>query len=334
MNTSAEISGVMMSGDRIAIIGHTDPDGDTVGSCFAMVLALKAAGKTPAVFLERLGTNFSYIPGQEMLCLLAGGEPLKPPPGGLAFDTAVCLDCATPKRMGAAESLFRGTPVTVCIDHHLGNAGFADYNLVCPKLSSTCEVTYDVITNFSALTKDIATCLYTGIVLDTGGFKHTCTSPRTHEIAARLIECGAPFNYIHRVLFDRKTVAEARILQLAIGHVEFALDGKLAFTYVTAEDMERASAVKEDLEHIVNFILNIGDVETSVFAYPKAAAQSKVRMRSRSINVAAVCAVNGGGGHMRAAGCELNCEPRDVLANVFYLIEHAEECPDGFDEYA
>jgi len=322
MNTSAEISRILAASRRVAVVGHIDPDGDTIGACFAVALALRAAGKAPAVFLERLGANFNYIPGQEMVYNpAADGEPV--------FDTAVCLDCAAAARMGAAEAVFRAAPVTICIDHHLSNDVSAAYNLICPGLSSTSEIVYDVLNRFGEITRDIATCLYTGIALDTAAFKHSYTSARTHEIAARLIEAGAPFSYIHRMLFDQKSLGEVRILKTAVEHLEFALDGRLAFTWVTAEDMAEAGALKEDLEHIVNFILNIESVEISVFAYTKADNLSKLSLRSHTINVADICAQFGGGGHLRAAGCNIPCQPREALAAVLPYIARARSCPDG-----
>ena len=185
---SPQIYELISKYDNIVIGSHTNPDGDAVGSSLGLALCLAIMGKKPIVLLEDYSCKYSFIKGKEYI--------FKEDYDSLEPQLFISLDCSSPDRLGRAESVFKRAAETMCIDHHISNKNFADYNIVLADSSSTCEVVYDIIKNFCVLNESIAEALYTGIVSDTSAFKHKSTSPATLEAAARLISLGIDFSKI------------------------------------------------------------------------------------------------------------------------------------------
>ncbi len=210
---------------------------------------------------------------------------------------------------------------SLCIDHHVTNTGYAGENVVEPDASSTSEVLYGLFEE-SRITREIAECLYTGIIHDTGVFKYSCTSPKTMRIAAKLMETGIEFNRIIDESFYRKTYVQNQILGRALLESITFLDGACVFSVVRLKDMKFYGVTSKDLDGIVEQLRLTDGVECAIFLYETEAQRYKVSLRSKQkLDVAKIAAFFGGGGHVRAAGCTMSGSIYDVVNNLSLHIE-------------
>lgn len=303
------IRDIIRNNKRFALSAHVNPDGDAIGSSLALASALKKIGKNVTVFMEPYSAKYDVIPGKELICEADGGE----------YDVFIALDC------GSADRLFRTVqaPVTVNIDHHVSNTFYGMHNLVVSDASSTSEIVFELLDGFVELDADIASGIYAGLLNDTGGFRHGCTSPRTHRIAAELVACGINFTFIYNELFFRKSFVETQIFAKAIEHIRFIENGRCAYSYLSLDDLRCVSATPQDLEGIVEYILNIRGVEVSLFVYERDVNETKASLRSKEIDVSKIAVSFGGGGHIYAAGCTLNCGALEAAEPVLAKLSEA-----------
>ena len=255
-----QITDLLRRHDEFVIAGHIGPDEDTVGSCFALAMALGKLGKKAVVLLESHAAKHRIIPGWEYL--YCGTMPLP-------RDIFIALDCADIERLGSAKASFEKARTTVCIDHHETNAGFADYNFIDPAASSTSEMVFRVIEALTEVDSDIATAVYAGIVADTGGFKHSYTSRSAMEIAAGLMETGIPFTEIYSEVMHRHSFAGAKAFGLALGVCETVMDGRIVYAYVTREMLAGVGADSSELDSVVEYLMNTRGAEVALFLYER-----------------------------------------------------------------
>ncbi len=176
-----DLRSILENAKTVGITGHVRPDGDCTGSTLALYNYIKKYFKDidPFLFLEETDPSFNYLKDINEI----KHEPVK----DMTYDVFFVLDCASEDRIRPFSDMFKNAVKTVCIDHHVSNkGGFADFNEIQPDASSTCEVLYGLLEE-SLIDKDIAECLYTGIIHDTGVFKYECTSEKTMNIAGKLI---------------------------------------------------------------------------------------------------------------------------------------------------
>lgn len=296
----------------IAIGGHIRPDGDCVGACMGLYgyLSDNYPDRRAAVYLEELPEAFSYLNREE-----AFTEPME------SCDLFISLDCGAADRLGPSEQVFRRAKRTLNIDHHISNEQFADVNYVEPKASSTCEVLcglleMDKIRSFSAQ------AFYTGIIHDTGVFKHSNTSRRTMEYAGCLMEKGIPFGKILDESFYFKTYKQLQIMGRCLLESVRVMDGRCIFSVVTRRVLEFYNARPSDLSGVIDELRTTEGVEVAILLTEKDTVEYKVSMRSNSIvDVNKIAVFFGGGGHIRAAGCEIKGSAFDVINNITEHIE-------------
>ncbi len=228
----------------VLILGHVHPDGDCIGSCLGLYNYLKEVYPhlELTLCLEEPPQKFSYLQNfdqirTEFVC-------------GKVLDLCICLDCSSEDRLGEGGELLAMAKDSLCIDHHVTNTGYAGENVVEPDASSTSEVLYGLFEE-SRITREIAECLYTGIIHDTGVFKYSCTSPKTMRIAAKLMETGIEFNRIIDESFYRKTYVQNQILGRALLESITFLDGACVFSVVRLKDMKFYGVTSKDLDGIV-----------------------------------------------------------------------------------
>lgn len=298
----------------IGISGHIRPDGDCVGSCTALLLYLKKMLPEAKVtlYLEKPADIFKELKGVEEIDSLF--EEKAP------HDVFIALDCSK-DRLGKAEIYFEQAGKTLNIDHHISNTGCADVNEVRPSAAATAEVLYELMEK-EALDKDIATALYVGIIHDCGVFQYSNTTPKTLEIAAKLISYGFQFSRLIEETFYQKTYLQTQIMGRALMESIRFMDGRCIVSCVDKKMMEFYNVVPADLDGIVNQLRNIKGVDCAVFMYQTGVLEYKVSMRSNeSLNVAEVAAFFGGGGHMRAAGCTMQGTFHDCINNLSAQME-------------
>lgn len=279
--------------EKILIVGHVHPDGDCIGAALSLGMAYKMLKKDVYVCLEEYSERFDVIPGKELL--YKGGD--------IEADMAIAVDCSTEDRLGVFLDLYNRAGITVNIDHHIGNTNYAMKNFVYDSASSSCEVIYHMINNWVLIDEKIASAIYAGIVSDTGGFRHGCTSPEVHRLTADLLELHFPFTEIYDKLMRERALAEARALAAAIQNIK--IRGKVCYTFLSKNEIDRLSVSSKGLGEVIDYIFMIKGVEVAVFLYETEESQIRVSMRSKDANVNETALSLGGGGHKLAAGCTL-----------------------------
>lgn len=290
--------------NTIAILTHESPDGDAMGSSLAMYNALKDMGKNPDVIIPEYPKIFEFLPGTESIIDKPSEEE---------YDLAIALDCGDLKRLNGFANVFENAKTTISIDHHSMNPMFADYNYVNPASPACCQILVIVLEYLKVqITKNIGTCLLTGIITDTGGFKYSGVSAETFEFAAWLLTSGVNVSEIYKKVLQIKTRANYELTKIAMNRMEFLEDNKVTFTYITLEEQARFGNEEGSHEGIVESGRDIEGVEVSIFLRESEDGY-KVSLRSNEyINVSDVCFMFGGGGHPRAAGCKIQGTPEQI----------------------
>lgn len=302
--------------DTIAIAGHVRPDGDCVGSCLGLYnyLTQEFGEKQIDVYLESVPAAFSFLKSTEKALAEAKKDTV--------YDLFIALDCGSVDRLGFTEELFHAAKTNVNIDHHFSNTNFAQYNHVEDTASSASEVLYGFLDE-DLLNKEVAECLYLGIVHDTGVFKHSNTSKKTMEVAGSLLTKGISSSKIIDDSFYRKTYLQNQILGRCLLESILLLEGKIIFSSVSQKIMQLYGAVPADLDGIIDQMRVTEGVEVAILVREEGAQCYKVSMRSNGkVDVSKICCMFGGGGHKMAAGCTMNGSVHDVINNLSGQIAH------------
>lgn len=293
----------------VGISGHVRPDADCIGSCLALYNYL--LDNYPDLQVDvRLET-----PDPKFLFLKNSNE-IKDAKEEKQYDLYFCLDCGSEDRLGDNAKYFLSAKKKICFDHHISNTGFADYNIVEPEISSTCELLFAYLDD-EKISKEVAEALYTGIIGDTGAFRHSCTSKATLQVAGALIDHGIDFSKIVNDTYFGKTYLQNQILGRALLESVTLLDGKIIYTVVNKQEKEFYGVSGNDLDGIVDQLIMTKGVECAIFIHESGELTYKVSMRSKGlVNVSQIAQSLGGGGHVRAAGCTLMGNEYDVINNV------------------
>lgn len=299
----------------VGIAGHINPDGDCVGSCLAMYNYIKEYFPQIDVnlYLEPIPNIFKFMKRSEEIKNECDSEQV--------FDLFIALDCGDESRLGEARKYLEAAKHTICVDHHISNKSYGEHNYVVPEASSACELVFDLI-SYDRITKEIAECLYTGMVHDTGVFRYSCTSRKTMEVAGKLMELGINYPKIVDETFFTKTYNQNQIFGLALLKSKLHLDGRMISCIITKQEMDQYGVLAKHLDGIASQILNTKDVETSALFYELEDGVFKVSMRSKEIvDVSAIAVKYGGGGHVRAAGFSMEGDPEKNLEIVIQEVE-------------
>lgn len=299
----------------VGIAGHINPDGDCVGSCLAMYNYIKEYFPQIDVnlYLEPIPNIFKFMKRSEEIKNECDDEQV--------FDLFIALDCGDESRLGESRKYLEAAKHTICIDHHISNKSYGEHNYVVPEASSACELVFDLI-SYDRITKEIAECLYTGMVHDTGVFRYSCTSRKTMEVAGKLMELGINYPKIVDETFFTKTYNQNQIFGLALLKSKLHLDGRMISCIITKQEMDQYGVLAKHLDGIASQILNTKDVETSALFYELEEGVFKVSMRSKEIvDVSAIAVKYGGGGHVRAAGFSMEGDPEKNLEIVIQEVE-------------
>ena len=230
----------LLTADNILILCHKNPDGDTIGCGSALYYALKALEKTTAVLCsDAIPSRYAFTNPR-----LFKGE----------FEprTVIAVDVAGLQLFGENNGVPQfARHVDLCIDHHAGNNGYADFTLLDASAAAAAELLYQVIVEMGVtITPHIADCLYTGIATDTGCFKFSSTTANTHKVAAKLIEAGCHVEELNTLLFDTKPRARMEAERIARNHLEYYLDGRCALIYLTRDEIRQSGVDPADLEEL------------------------------------------------------------------------------------
>ena len=309
-----KIDNLVSAAQTIGITGHIRPDGDCVGSTMGLYLYITRnyPDKRVDIFLEKIPPELTFIKDIDKVNSEFTSDVD-------SYDLFIVCD-STKDRTGEAEKFFDAAKKTVNIDHHVSNTGTGDELYIVPTASSACELVYDVI-DHDKMDMEIAKTIYTGMVTDTGVFKYNNTSPKTLRVVSDLISYGFDFGSLIDHVFYEKTYIQNQILGRALLESILLMDGRVIFSAVSKQTMDFYGADSNDMDGIVNQLLLTIGADCAIFMYEVAPLEYKVSLRSNGVvNVSEIAQTFGGGGHVRAAGCDMNGTVHDVINNLMKYV--------------
>ncbi|MFH1701559.1 MAG: 30S ribosome-binding factor RbfA [Candidatus Zixiibacteriota bacterium] len=304
----------------VLIVGHINPDGDSIGSQLGLAGYLNQRRIKYRIINEgAIPFNYDFLPGVEQL------ENINDVDGeDESFDTVVFIECSAIARCGKTASLIDPENQNIInIDHHRDNGSFGKINFIDFEAAAAGEMIYDILLYASAeITGDIATNLYTAIVTDTGQFQYSCTTSRSLRIAAALIDKGIDHIEIVNKLYHNYTLEAMRLLATSIMNQEFYLDGKVCFMTITNEILKQTGSSKKDTEGLINYSINLAGVVAGALFSEISPSVTKVSFRSdNGVDIIKVAARHGGGGHRIACGCTIEAPLNEAKIIILSDIE-------------
>lgn len=286
------------------ILTHQYPDGDTLGSAFALCRALQRTGRKARVFCpDPIPAKYDYLTATARADAVSEAH-------------IVAVDVADIKLLGAEAEAVYGHRVDLCIDHHHSNTRYASRLLLQECSAAAMPVSQVIAAMGVSLDTVIAEALYTGISTDTGCFKYSNTTAETHRLAAELMDAGVQADRINREMFDIKSRARIELERLALAGMQFHFRDRLAIMPVTAEMIDRAGAVENDMEGLAPFPRQVEGVWVGVMLREKANGGFKVSFRTGNhADASEIAALLGGGGHAAAAACHID-KPLDETLSL------------------
>lgn len=306
--TLQQTADLLLAQNDIGILMHRFPDGDTIGSAYALCRALRARGKRAKLLCcDPIPDKYSYLhPGE-------GADDFEP-----AWLCAV--DVATPTLLGSLQEPY-GHRIALCIDHHATNAEYADYLLLDDLAANAMNIARLIPLLGVEIDQQMAESLYTGIATDTGCFRFPNTTADTFRMAGDLVEYGVRSSMINRLMFETKSRALIELEREALDGIEFAFHDRVAVVTITRDMIESTGAGDDEIEGLIPLSRQIEGVWVGLTLRQKPSGNYKVSVRTGTeADASAICAVLGGGGHMRAAGCDPEGNREEVLHQLLTAI--------------
>ena len=296
--------------DNIIILVHSNPDGDTLGCGYALLRALRKQGKKAEVLRpENTGKKYNYL--FEDL----GKEEVE-------AEFVVSVDVADVKLLDSDVREKYAHRIDLAIDHHPSNCVECENLLLEDTAAAACEIIYKVLMEMGTeIDKKIADCLYTGISTDTGCFRYSNTTAQTYRFAADLVEKGADGAWINRIMFDTKTKSYVILERLVMDTLEMHFSGRCAMTHLTLDMYEKSGSDESETDPLASKTRQIEGVEIGVFLREKTDGTFKISLRTlEPVNASEICRKLGGGGHARAAGCQVEGPLENVKEKIIAAI--------------
>lgn len=307
--TLKECAEIIGKYNSFLILTHSSPDGDTLGSAFALKRALLKIGKQSQVVCnDEIPQKYSF---------LWDGITNE----SVDFEAVIAVDVADRKLLGEKIDSEYGDKIVLSIDHHLSHRDYAENTFLCDKASNA-ENIYSLINEMQIpIDENVATCIYCGMATDTGCFLFTNTTAETHKTAALLMEKGADFALVNRKMFETKTMSYLKLEQMALSTVELHFGGKCALMQITQEMFKESHSNDGECDGIASLPRKIEGVMIGITIREKENGNYKVSIRTvEPYDAAKLCAHFGGGGHNRAAGCEFECSLEETKSALLKLI--------------
>ena len=301
MNDSLSvIAEVLLSAEKTVLYPHENMDGDALGSCVALALALRQKGKDALILIDE---KITYD-----LAFMESDLITRDFDAAMNADLSVLVDSGDIKRIGARGEVFLTGKETLCIDHHRTSAPFCRYNLIDPDAAAAGLLIFDVIKAMGAEgTADMANALFAAITTDTGKFQYSNTDKKTHLVTAELYDWGLDHLFVSNEIYENNRPERMMIESMAILAASYYAGGKLAMTFITQEMLKASGADMSETDTVIPKLRSIRGVEVAAVLKEEETDKIKVSLRSKSsYDVAAVAQAEGGGGHIRAAGFTLN----------------------------
>lgn len=311
-----QLEDLIKNSTKILIMSHINPDGDALGSTSSMYTTIYENFKKRAdiLVIGHLPNCYKFLPNIETAKFEFDTS--------MVYDLVITLDVASLDRLANHQILFEKAVHTINIDHHKTNNNFGEVNVVNPKASSTGEVLLNIFNEQNwKISLDSAIGLYTAILTDTGGFRYENTSENVFLSAAQLVKIGINPNEIYKNCYEKKSKDFVMFQNKCINKAEFLFNDKVAYTVVYKKDLEKYQAKDDFTEGLVETLRAIDSTEISFIAKEIDSKSTKISMRSKTKDVAAICAEYGGGGHTFAAGCLIKSGVDKAIKKILKTIE-------------
>lgn len=304
----------------IVLATHVLPDGDAVGSVLGLGMVLRGMGKNVvATWSGRMEVpdQYRYLAGQE---LLTAAEHIPDRPALL-----IALDCGSRERLGTVEKQFKKAELTVNIDHHRNNTGYAAINAIWPESPATCEIIYELCLEMGVdIDREVAENLYTGLVTDTGRFQYTNTNEKAFLMAAKMVGMGVDPSRVFRHVYENSTYKRLKLAGLSLSKTK--LDAELGFIYtiITREDFKSTGASVEDTENLIDYLRAVAGIQVAaVFKETDGGLRISLRSTGR-VDVGRIAESKGGGGHKLAAGYNGTGATEDAVEDLRSQIQQTQ----------
>ena len=314
------------SADGTVITCHVHPDGDALGSALALHRALANAGRDAVVSFSE---PFTVAPHYRFL---AGLDRLTPPDQvPRSADLLVCFDTGSLDRLGSLVDAFQGATRTVVVDHHASNTRFGDVNLIDPHAPASAVLCRELLRRLDLpLDRKIATCLYTGLVTDTGRFQYQSTTPETHMLAAELLAAGVEQYEVAKAVFETNNIDYLRLVAATLGRIVQVPEASLVWTRVGLADLAAYGVDMEETEGLIDLVRTDGASDVAAVLKEQPGGSHKVSLRSKgATDVGGLATRFGGGGHKYAAGFTSELDADAIVAALVEALTGRQGGPGG-----
>lgn len=315
------LNDIIKSSKNILITSHVNPDGDTLGSMCGMYELIKTnfKKKCDMLLVSKLPDKYTFIPNVKL------AKHIEEIDKSREYDLIINVDIAAIDRICDGKILFEKAKHTVNIDHHKTNNSYGELNFVEGDASSTSEVIYAIAKDLNwEINRDTAVCLYVGILTDTGSFRFSNTTPRAMEFAAEMLKSGINPQEMFKHCYETYTKGMALCQAYCVDKAVFLDDDKIVYTTVYKKDMEKFNTDEEFAEGLTERLRAITSTCVAFVAKEMKNGGCKISMRSKSIDVAEICGIFGGGGHKFAAGCTMKSNVEESVKKILAEIRKHE----------
>lgn len=316
-----QLNDIIKSSKNILITSHINPDGDTLGSMCGMysIIELNFKKHPDMLAVSKIPKMYDFIPNVKRVKQLEEFDKSR------EYDLVINVDVAAIDRICDGKILFDKAKKTVNIDHHKTNIGYADLNFVNGNASSTAEVVYDIAKQANwKINHDTAVCLYAGILTDTGSFRFDNTTPQCHNFVAEMLETGISPSDLFQKCYENQSKNMVLFQSYCVNKAVFLDNDKIAYTTVYKKDMEKFHAEEDFTEGLTEKLRAIVSTKVAFVAKEMTNGGTKISMRSKSVDVAEICEVFGGGGHKLAAGCTIKTGVDEAVKKLLHVIRKYE----------
>jgi len=305
--------------DNIALFSHIRPDGDSIGSLLSTDLLLKHLGKNSKIFSkDDVPEVYRFLPDWKRIYQIRDFQKE-------LYDLIIVLDVSDPDRLGFPADFGEKTQV-ICFDHHHTNQGVWDLAFINPEKAATCLILYDMISEGfrEHLDKDISTCLLTGIITDTGGFRYRNTNSEVFNAVSDLIKNDVDYNELMNSIYASHPSRKFDLMKMAFSHAR--REGPVMYTYLQMDDFKKCNALQEDTDGIVNMFTAYKETDISFIFIETASEFQKISVRSKRIDISPIATEFGGGGHKNAAGFSMRGDFKTNFAKAKeFILNYAEK---------
>ena len=314
-NSFTEIADKLSGAERIYLFPHENPDGDAIGSTAALCSMLRDMGKECYVMIqEELPGNLRFM-DDDMFVIPE--ENIEEP------DLSVAVDCSKTSRFSKLKDLFLSGSFSIALDHHENEDPDCDMNYIDPEAAAAGEIIYKLMKAMDHMpSKKEAESLFAAITTDTGNFQYSNTTQETHSIVCDLYESGIDISSVSTEIYENESREKVMLICRAVSSMELFCDGKIALTKITQDMLDETGAVLSDAEPVIEKLRSVSGVEIAIVLKEHEPEKVYVSLRSKSyVSVLDIARELGGGGHPKAAGCNLRMTIQEAEEKVLKAAE-------------